>query len=548
MPRMRFSALGITAGMNSDFPANQLDPRAAPNLSNVQVRRGFMRPRFGLATFANRPNNDPVIKLAAARYENGGADLFRIKNRSTGTLGEIRLLNGTTWDAIASDAGLAVANGVLLGNDLNPWDSATVLSKPIFVNGVNENVYYDPGVNLKPLGGNKSRYVIQYQNRTFLAYQDAGAGFVANQIQSSAPGTFNTFTGVGSVQTQLRDDPFPITGLSVNRRFTVYKERSIIVGTPVGQASQPVRYETINTAGVGLWAPGTLAKLGSFDAFLGSDDFYTFDATGAPQPLASPIRELLLGGINYDRLAQTHALHDPENGEVVWFIPMGEDRFAKDAWVWNYRLNAWWHWQFSAEMGASAAFPSVVGLTYDSAGAMGLTYDTASFSYDDMSAVSSKLSMIVGEAGEDVGASTTYGRTLRFDPATHADAFNVPANVAWFYDLPAIDLESVSFDENRQPIRALRAKDWKTLDQVDIIYKDLGGAVPSVVCEVSVDEGNSYTTFDTQTLSVVGGGVRTKSFFGRVAGQRLQVRISGVATDFAIRDIVLYITTSGGGR
>ena len=552
MPTIRISALGLSAGMFSDLPVNLLPPRASPNLENVHVRRGFLRPRFGSLAFADRPNNDPVIKLFSARREDGTSELFRIKNRSDGGQGEIRRFDGANWAVIADGAG--VANGTLGGNDLDAWDAAVVLDKPIFVNGVADNVYWNPADGkLTLLTGNKSRYVVQYLAATFLAHQVDGGITRVNQIQFSAPATFNDFASLGSGKVQLRDDPYPITGLSVNRRFTVYKERSIVVGVPTGEKSRPIAYQSLNTGGIGLWASGLIGKLGVTDVFLASDDFYTFDGSGLPTPLQAPIRELLLSEINAVRLRQGHTLHDPDLGEVYFFIPTGDDRFPRTAYVWNYKLNAWWRWQYASQIGASAAH--AISLSDTWATTVG-TWDEDVGTWADLAGVSGRLSNILGEAGEPTSpaGSTIYGRTLRLDAGANTDPFATPATVTWFYDLPSVDLEGAALDEKGQQIAVVKARDMKDLVQVDVLYQDLGASTP-VVLSVSTDDGQNYQTFASGALGGQGAGVHRASFYGKLSGERLRLRLSlgslgapNTNAGFSIRDVFLYLHTVGGGR
>jgi hypothetical protein len=147
----------------------------------------------------------------------------------------------------------------------------------------------------------------------------------------------------------LADDVgFILWATAFNNYLCIYKERSIYLMQYVGPPTIFSFQRVIN--GVGLLAQRAVADLGDEHAFLGSDNFYTFNGISI-EPIGTPIKDFFFADLDPGFRNRVQAFVVEEDDEVWWIYSSGATTYADGtakvegdpdrAVVWNYLNNTW---------------------------------------------------------------------------------------------------------------------------------------------------------------------------------------------------------------
>lgn len=147
----------------------------------------------------------------------------------------------------------------------------------------------------------------------------------------------------------LADDVgFILWATPFNNYMCIYKERSIYLMQYVGPPTIFSFQRVIN--GIGIFAQRAVADLGDEHAFLGSDNFYTFNGISI-EPIGNPVKDFFFQDLDPGFRNRVQAFVVEEDNEVWWIYPSGAATYADGtphtlgdpdkAVVWNYLNNTW---------------------------------------------------------------------------------------------------------------------------------------------------------------------------------------------------------------
>jgi hypothetical protein len=147
----------------------------------------------------------------------------------------------------------------------------------------------------------------------------------------------------------LSDDVgFILWATPFNNYMCVYKERSIYLMQYVGPPTIFSFQRVIN--GIGLLAQRAVADLGDEHAFLGNDNFYTFNGISI-DPIGNPIKTFFFQDLDPGYRNRVQAFVVEEDDEVWWIYSSGSTTYWNGnpkapgdpdrAVVWNYINNTW---------------------------------------------------------------------------------------------------------------------------------------------------------------------------------------------------------------
>ena len=250
-----------------------------------------------------------------------------------------------------------------------------------------------PGDGFLPVDGlpPHAKCITAAQNFVFLANLLPASGS-GQQVDSASWWTsgiadFAEWTPALATQSSngyLYDTPGEITAAhSVGRDIIVYKNRSMYkfeyIGPPVVWANQ------ILSQTAGTWGQESVIDIGGTHVFMGYDDFYIYDGSGAPRSIPSPLREWMFEGWG-EQAAELdknfgHAIWgrwDRELNLVFWHYPStnivqtNEDQVVLDRWVcWNIGSDKWMRGSQNVAAAINPEVQNEPGLTY---GGLGVTY------------------------------------------------------------------------------------------------------------------------------------------------------------------------------
>ena len=165
------------------------------------------------------------------------------------------------------------------------------------------------------------------------------------------PGNWtNDINGNGQAgSNDLADDVgFILWATVFNNYLCIYKERSIYLMQYVGPPTIFSFQRVIN--GVGLLAQRSVADLGDEHAFLGNDNFYTFNGISI-DPIGNAIKNYFFSDLDPGYRNRVQAFVVEEDDEVWWVYASGATTYSDGtphapgdpdkAVVWNYLNNTW---------------------------------------------------------------------------------------------------------------------------------------------------------------------------------------------------------------
>jgi hypothetical protein len=345
--------------------------------------------------------------------------------------------------------------------------------------------------------------------------------------QDGDPTNFAAVGVPGSGYVDLDDDPYPIVASRViNGNVCMFKGSnmagSIVVGTLTGNYLAPYRWDTINTAEVGLLVPRSLVMLTpELCFFLGHDGFYLYDGARGLSRVADGINRDILSRINPGALDTGFAWVKTGTGEIHVALAMGGSTLPNETWVFNYKdRRVYGPYLYSGTVTAACNYATTSTLTWNSIPYS--TWDSMPYaSWDTMGGIASKRTVLLGTS---TGTTVIDDETATTDGATST---NVSGRY-YFAPIRAVGRTLVLPDGTQRP---LEEDAYLTLRDVTLVYRNSGTWTPRV--GVSTDGGTTFSTLSTGVA--VGSSTtnldRTMNAFysSELSGTWFQLRVLGAS-------------------
>lgn len=519
--------MGLGAGeIVRDLPLEDLIP-AQPRIiaprayssGNLRMFEGALRPRSGYAAFADTPAANPVLEMFNAQFDNNSTDFLRFDKTS------VRRLSGGVWASLLT--GLTGANTDWFSVNHVARAGASIGNQILFCNGVDAVYnYVGGGVAPSTVGGGlftAARVVLGHRGRGLVMNVIESASRRYQRIWQSIVGDPLTYTGTGSGAVDLTDDPYPIVNaLVIAGRVCVFKGNqfagSVTVGTLTGSSTQPYRWDTINTNGVGLLFPRTLLAISADMAFfVGHDGFYVYDGSRGLQQVAMGVTRDILSRVNRTALGAGFAWYKAPTMELFVHLPVGNATTPNETWVLNIKeKKVYGPLSFADSLTAIATRTDTGTLQW---GDLTGTWDTLGLTYPTWDSMRGTASDPVYVFGDSVGKTWQHNDTYITDGA---------APITCEYTSGVIRAEGLLIPLPDGSQRALHADDVLTLQDVTLFSLNRGAWTPSV--SVSTDGGVNYTAISDGTTmggSGEGGRAQSKSWTCAIPGTWFQFKIAG---------------------
>lgn len=500
-----------------------VDGPNTPGSTNVRLDESLARARFGYKGYANKADANPVTGLFNVLYDDGTSHVLR------GTSTTMERNASGTWTDINTGAETISATSA------DTWTFATARragtttprNQVIMCNGV-DDVFSWTGsgalATVAPAVFKGARVVLGHLGRGFMMNViDVVTGTRREQrVHYSITGDSSTHTGFGSGFVDLDDDQYPIAAATVVAgRIVVYKGSanggSIVVGTPTGSINTPYRWDTINKgAGVGILLPRTLVHLSeNLTFFLGHDGFYLHDGARGLAKLPARIDRDILSRLNYSSLRGGLAWYKPRLGVVIIGIPIGNDTFPSEYWVFNTRDRRVYgpynyNHVFSA---ATIGDPDASAVTWSSSVGTWVTNPYASWATVD------------GPPGASAVLLGAENGDTMYDDDSASDDNGSAYTATWVS--PAIIPKGWQLQFGNA-VKVLDENAVLTLRDLTIRFRDAGVWNPDIA--ISTDGGTTFTTISDGS-AVAGSNTEkmlNKSYtVEEIASSWFQVRVSG---------------------
>lgn len=186
----------------------------------------------------------------------------------------------------------------------------------------------------------------------------------------------------------LDDTPGEIIGAkALGRNLIVYKERSVYL---FEYAGPPTIWENrILSQEAGALSHEAIVDIGDAHVFMGNDDFYILDGSGAPRPLENPLKRYIFQeSLDRNLKAGVMGRYDRTTGVVYWHYPSTsiEDTTwpqSCDRWIaWHRQSNHWTTGYTTVQAVVYPELPEYSGLTYGGFGSVFSTWGAATVAYN----------------------------------------------------------------------------------------------------------------------------------------------------------------------
>lgn len=529
-------------------PESRIAGPLSPGAPNCSFTNLVAKPRMGYTTLGNKASSTAVTGLFHVQFDNNVVEDLRSDGAKT------YYLNAGTWTDISAAGvggywtyamvrragGATIANQVFLSGDGDSdkiWRYRGSGAAAVQVGDITGGGSYILGARV--IVGHKGRALIMNM------YDPGAIARKVARIWYSIVGDPETFTGTGSGYIDLDDEPYPICGgLVISGNVCVFKGNNvggaITVGTSTGVTTSPYRWDTLNTAGIGLLIPRSLVQISpDLVFFLGHDGFYIYDGGRGLARVGDGIAQDLLTRINPAALKAGFSEFNPITGEVVVHVATGASTTPNEAWVFNIRdRRVYGPYTYADTLTAASLYSSSDTLTWDTIPFS--TWDSMTYSsWDTMGTIASKRGTMYG---------TSTGYVMANDGTATAD--NGVA-ITTTYKSGAIRAEGRKLLLPNGTARELEADTVITLRDLALTYRNAGSWTPTV--EISTDGGLNWTTIsdgvaigsDTSNL----GRFMTKNYsmFG-IPGTWFQARITATSTVAQLSGIRFEFTYSGNDK
>lgn len=398
------------------------------------------------------------------------------------------------------------------------------------------------------------RVLISYLSRLFAMNFENGSGDrLQNSIQYSIVGDSTDWSSLGAGTVNLTQDQYPIVNaLVLGGRLCIFKGDvvggSIVVGTPTGIATNPVRYDTVQT-GVGIIVPQSVVQIGeSLCFFFGHDGFYLYDGARTMRPFAQDIARSIVADMNMSGTARDSgfAVYHPIRREILFgYASRGSTKPNVFWWIDPFGQRVYGPHEFTDEVITGEFHIPFGGLTWDTLDgrSTGRTWQTLQNSAGNPFGT---WDAIIDESGA-TGYQLVFGLNDGVSPADNGEVFKdggVSYTSTW--RSPAITPAGFSI-AGQGGESMVDPEAVMTLRGITVRFQDLVAWIPIV--EVSTDGASTWTTI-SDGLQVGSGSskILSKTYRDLRPSDWFQFRISNSGEQMGLHSIVLEFTTSGSFR
>ena len=193
----------------------------------------------------------------------------------------------------------------------------------------------------------KAKYCANYAERLFIANLDQDGVLMPYTVRWSKENDATNWTDTSSGQMDLLDTDDYITGLCPNGPYLViFKSESYSIWYRTGVATNPIQRSSWRL-GIGCPAPYSIVPYMGTVAWLGRDDFYTFNGDQAVA-IGESIRHTFFDIVADSELRRVWAGANYLTYEIMWVA--NTIGFGKLAFVWNWKHNEWYIYQFADDI------------------------------------------------------------------------------------------------------------------------------------------------------------------------------------------------------
>lgn len=492
VPMVRTKLCRPIAGQYNFDPAEEISFHHSPDMSNCSVESGMLVKRPGYTQFpaAAAALDGAIVGLFSTQDDENNTYFYAVTPTSvykydTATVAWVKL----TGAALSGGGGL-----VWFENSQNSAvfsDGVYQVQKISFALGS----YAALNANCPP-----ARSLTRFANRLYLGYTVELGVTKPYRVRRSVASDHTDWTGVGSGFSDLDEFPYQVRGIrKLGSRMAVYAECAIHLATRTEIAGAPARFD-IQAADVGLLAPHTLVGWRDEHFFLGTDDFYKFNATTAEE-LSLPVRDILFSQLNPGAVLRMFALARFDTKEYIAFLCTSSQSVPDIAWVFNKQRAIWYPWTVSGpkcgcshRLDDTATIDELIG-----------TIDEQDWEFDTRDLESQYPAMLTGHSN---------GKVYLWSTQYKSDAGAIISSRWTSKDFTARDVDE-SLCNNKV-----------TLKTIIVSYQDQGEDF-SLLFSYSIDGGASWTSADTVTFTSAGGTTRMvdKLISHQVTGNKIRFKI-----------------------
>jgi hypothetical protein len=324
-------------GMVTQLPAKELPLGASPDMLNMCVVGGCLRKRPGYRAFPLSILDDPfdasVQGLMSTQDENNDTHLYACtQNRMYKYDSDI-----VDWPECT---GPLFTGGP---DDMFQWEVSQ--NSVVTSQGIDPVVRTPFTTTYAVLSANcpAAKYMTRGADRLILAHTLESALPKPFRIRRSVASDHTDWTGVGSGFTDLGEFPYHLKNIrKIGTRIAAYTEKAVWIGVRTGNSTAPLEWQPIITES-GLYAQYTLKGRRNLHMYLGTDDVYEFNGTGATG-VGAPILDEIFRRINAEAIHKMFAETLNETQEYLCFVCTGHHDDPDRVWVYNWARGIWYPW------------------------------------------------------------------------------------------------------------------------------------------------------------------------------------------------------------
>lgn len=234
--------------------------------------------------------------------------------------------------------------GVISVPDWTVYDGSLIITDgkrpPIEYNATTQSLDYwvdNPG-KYPATGEFIAACVTSFQDRIWFGYTvDAIDGEQRQRFRWSSLSDPRNF----SIPTNYLDLPYVNGALkrivAMGQFLMAYFEDAVFKGTLTNYPLLPVRFDPVETGGIGLIGPKAITSYLGGHFWVGQDDMYVMNAEGA-QRIGSPVIRETIKKCEY--YGKVYVAVDPWNHCVVFGLPRDQDHIQR-LWRYEYRSGVW---------------------------------------------------------------------------------------------------------------------------------------------------------------------------------------------------------------
>lgn len=323
------------------------------NLMKIQPLTGVSEVAWaysvGTATISGGVN--VTVGTAALQTNDVEAgDIFRVGSTEALILAIVDQTHLTLASALADGAGQAYSVQKAFGPGNNPLvDWAVMGGMLALADGKRPLMKYNPTldtITAWTVGAGKMpggipfipATVCAFANRMWTAFTYDATDLTQRQrIRWSALADNSDF----SIATNYLDLPYSsgaiLRLLPLGQFLVAYLSDCVYIGSPTSYPLLPIRFDPLDTGGVGLLGAKAVVSYLGGHCFVGQDDIYLLTQDGTSR-IGSPVIKKTIEGCKYPE--RIMAVSDPYNHRICFGFPQGNP-YIEVIWSYDYRSKSW---------------------------------------------------------------------------------------------------------------------------------------------------------------------------------------------------------------